>query len=139
MFKNILLAVDGSEQSMMSARIAGNLARTLNAKLVVVTAFDPIPSIIGDPDRQRIISAHISDAENDLAAAINEIGEFPGELQKEILEGPAAEAILNVADTRGNDLIVMGTHGRGRFAGFFLGSVSQKVVAHAPCPVMLVR
>lgn len=139
MFKNILLAVDGSEQSLKSARVAGNLARTLNANLVVLTAFEPIPAVLGEPDRQRITSANISDAENNQAEAINEIGEITGELHKEILEGPAAEAILNVAETRGNDLIVMGTHGRGRFAGFFLGSVSQKVVANAPCPVMLVR
>ncbi|MFH1635561.1 MAG: universal stress protein [Chloroflexota bacterium] len=67
------------------------------------------------------------------------MGDIPGELKTEVLEGPPAEAILNVADTRGNDLIVMGTRGRGRLSGLLLGSQSQKVVAHAHCPVLLIR
>jgi len=56
-----------------------------------------------------------------------------------VLEGPPAEAILNVAETREIDLIVMGTRGLGRFTGMLLGSQSQKVVSHASCPVTLVR
>jgi len=50
-----------------------------------------------------------------------------------------AEAVLSVAEVRGNDLIVMGTRGLGRLAGAQLGSQSQKVVANDSCPVLLVR
>ena len=67
------------------------------------------------------------------------IGDIPGELQTQIIEGPPAEAILSVADTRNNDLIIMGTRGLGKIAGLLIGSQSQKVISHAKCPVMLVR
>ena len=57
----------------------------------------------------------------------------------ELREAPEAEAILEAAGRRQCDLIVMGTRGLGRLAGLLLGSVSQKVVQHAQCPVLLVR
>jgi len=59
--------------------------------------------------------------------------------EEEVLEGPAAEAILQVAQVRKVDLIVMGSRGRGRLEAALLGSVSQRVVQEAPCPVLIVR
>ena len=53
--------------------------------------------------------------------------------------GPPAEAILNLAEVREIDLIIMGTRGLSRLAGVLLGSESQKVISHADCPVMLAR
>ena len=139
MFKNILLAMDGSEHARKAAQIAGDLARSMNADLVVVTAFDPIPGYLGEPDRQRLTSAHMSEAEHAMEKGQQEVGKISGKVQKEILEGPAAEAILNVAETHGNDLIIMGTRGRGGLRSLIIGSQSQKVVSHATCPVLLVR
>jgi nucleotide-binding universal stress UspA family protein len=55
------------------------------------------------------------------------------------LRGFSAEAILIVAETRNVDLIIMGARGLGRLASLLVGSQSQKVVAHASCPVLLVR
>jgi len=57
----------------------------------------------------------------------------------EILQGPPADAILRVAKTRDVDLIVMGARGLGSLGSLLLGSVSQKVMAHADCPVIIVR
>ncbi|MCZ7553072.1 MAG: universal stress protein [Anaerolineales bacterium] len=74
-----------------------------------------------------------------IAPALAAVGEIPGELKKDILEGPPAEAILSVIQARTIDLIVMGTRGRSQLTGLLLGSVSQKVVMYATCPVMLVR
>jgi nucleotide-binding universal stress UspA family protein len=62
------------------------------------------------------------------------IGDVPCEVHTEILEGSPAEAIIEVANTSKSDLIVMGSRGLGRLAGLLLGSTSQKVVSHAPCP-----
>lgn len=139
MFKNILTAVDGSDHSISAARLAGQMARGMNTKLWVITIFDPIPSYLGDENMQAIAAANISNAEQILRAALGEIGEIPTKVETEILEGPVAEAILRVAATREIDLIVMGTRGLGRLAGALLGSQSQKVVSHAPCPVLLVK
>lgn len=73
-----------------------------------------------------------------VAQALALLGELP-RLETDVLEGPAAEAILRVAEVRKVDLIVMGTRGLGQLKGLLLGSQSQKVLAHAPCPVLLAR
>jgi nucleotide-binding universal stress UspA family protein len=139
MFKNILLAVDGSEHALKAARLAGELARLTRANLWVVTSYDPIPPYLGEPNLGQIIAARTGEAESTFSTAMLEIGEIPGEIHKEVLEGPAAEAILSVVNVREIDLIVMGTRGLGRLAGALLGSQSQKVIAHASCPVLLAR
>jgi nucleotide-binding universal stress UspA family protein len=66
-------------------------------------------------------------------------GEIPGEIHTDLIEGDAAETIIEVAKTRNSDLFVMGSRGLGRLAGLLLGSTSQKVLSHAPCPVLIVR
>ena len=71
--------------------------------------------------------------------ALEIVGGIPGEIHTEILESSPAEAILDVAKTCKNDFIVMGSRGLGRLTGALLGSQSQKVVQHAPCPVLIVR
>ncbi len=139
MFKNLLLAFDGSEHAMKAARLAGEMARNSDAELRVVVAYDPLPTYLGEPGFQHIVSARLQHAEAELQEALEHVGEIPKEVKTEVLEGPPAEAILTVAETRGNDLIIVGTRGRGRLSGLLLGSVSQKIVAHAHCPVLLVR
>lgn len=139
MFKNILVAVDGSEHGLKAAKVAGDLARRMQARLWILVAYDPMPSYLGQPYMQEAINARLVWAEETLNRAQEEVGEIPSELQKEILEGPPAEAILNVAETRSVDLIIMGTRGLGRLASAMVGSQSHKVLEHAKCPVLLVR
>ncbi len=139
MFKNLLLAFDGSEHALKAARLAGEMARSSDADLRVVVAYDPLPTYLGEPGFQHIVSTRLQHAETELQEALKQVGEVPKEIKTEVLEGPPAEAILTVAETRDNDLIIVGTRGRGRLSGLLLGSVSQKIVAHAQCPVLLVR
>ncbi|MEA3351896.1 MAG: universal stress protein [Chloroflexota bacterium] len=139
MFKHILLAFDGSEHALKAAQLAGEMACDNNADLRVVVVYDALPAYLGEPDFQHIVSVRLQHADGILKEALEQVGETPHEIKTEVLEGPIAEAILNVAKARHNDVIVMGTRGRGRLTGLLLGSVSQKVVAHAPCPVLLVR
>jgi nucleotide-binding universal stress UspA family protein len=56
-----------------------------------------------------------------------------------VWDGDAGEAIVAAADSEGADLIVVGSHGRSGVSRFFIGSVSDFVVRHAHCPVMVVR
>lgn len=140
MFDVILLAVDGSEHGLHAARAAGELARAVKAKdLLIVVAFEPIPGYLGEPWRGQAISARTAEAEQILQKAVDTIGSLPSKLTKEVIEGSIAEAILDVAATRKCDLIVMGSRGLGRLEGALLGSNSQKVVSHASCPVLIVR
>lgn len=139
MFNTILTAVDGSHHALKAAKMAGEIARLFNASLRLVVVYPPIPSYIGEPTFQQILSGRIAEAERVMASAVAEIGEVPGGLETELLEGQPAEAILNAAEVWKNDLIVMGSRGLGRLTGLFLGSQSQKVLSHAPCPVLIVR
>jgi len=140
MFSNILLGVDGSENALHAAKTAGDLARNMQSKILrIVVAFEPVPPYLGEPNLQTAISARIKEADEILKKAIGIVGEIPGEIHTEVLEGSPAEAILDIANTRKNDLIVMGSRGLGRLTGLLLGSQSQKVVQHAPCPVLIVR
>ncbi len=140
MFKNILLGVDGSEHALHAAKTAGDLARAVQAEtLRVVVAYESVPAYLGEPHLEAAISARMMEADQILKTAQQAVGTIPGEIHIEVLEGPPAEAILTVAATRHNDLIVMGSRGLGRLTGLLLGSQSQKVVQHAPCPVLIVR
>jgi len=139
MFKRILLAVDGSDHALRAAKVAADLARSMKSELRVVIAYEPIPWYLGEPNLQDAINARLKDAQNILQKAVASVGDVPDEIHTELIEGDSAEAIIEVAKTRNSDVIVMGSRGLGRLAGLVLGSTSQKVVSHAPCPVLIVR
>jgi nucleotide-binding universal stress UspA family protein len=140
MFENILLAVDGSEHALHAAQVAANLANAMNSKtLRIVVAYDPIPPYLGEPNLQHAINARLNEAQEILQKAARAVGNVTAEVHSEHLEGDAAEMIIESAKTHNSDVIVMGSRGLGRFTGLLLGSTSQKVVSHAPCPVLIVR
>jgi len=139
MFENILLAVDGSDHSLKAAKLAGDLARLSGGKLRVLTAYDEVPSYLGEPNLSQAIAKRTEKAEKILEGATNEIGDIPGGCETDILSGDPAESILRVVDTYNVDLVVMGTRGQGDIKSLLVGSQSHKVVSTAPCPVLLVR
>jgi nucleotide-binding universal stress UspA family protein len=140
MFEQILLAVDGSEHALKAAELAGDLARAVNAAhLRIVIAYHHIPPSLGEPNFQRAIDSRLCEANESLDMARNAVGKVPAEIHTELIEGDPAEAIVNVAATRQCSVIVMGSRGLSRLSGLVLGSTSQKVVSHAPCPVLIAR
>lgn len=140
MFDVILLAVDGSEHAQHAAKLAGDLARAVNAReLLIVVAFEPIPGYLGEPWLSKAISDREAQAQRILQSAQETVGNSPAKINTEMIEGTIAEAILDIANTRKCDVVVMGSRGFGRIEGAVLGSNSQKVVSHAPCPVLIVR
>ncbi len=140
MFDNILLAVDGSDHALRAAQKAAELARSVkSSEMHVVVVYDTIPVYLGEPNMQIAINSRKGEAEKILADAVAEVGDVPCKLHTHLIEGNSAEAIIEIATTRKSDLIVMGSRGLGRLAGLILGSTSQKVVAYAPCPVLIVR
>ena len=140
MFEKFLLAVDGSEHALHAARTAADLARAMNPKeFRIVVAYDSIPPYLGEPNMQYAIDARMEEAKAVMQKAVDAVGKIPCEIHTEMIEGTDAEAILDVAETRKSSVIIMGSRGLGTLAGLLLGSTSQKVVAHAPCPVLIVR
>lgn len=140
MFERILLAVDGSEHSYEAAHEAADLAWAVRSEsLRIVVVYEPIPPYLGDPYFQQAIDTRLNRVKDILQRAVDIVGDVPAEIHTELIEGDPAETIIEVAKTRYSSVIVMGSRGLGRLAGLVLGSTSQKVVSHAPCPVLIVR
>lgn len=116
-----------------------DIANWRRARVTIVTAYEPIPRDPDTPHLEELMARRPAESQ-----AIPE--EAAAVLQREaighdgeVLKGPAAEAILNVARMHQCELIVMGSRGRGRLETMLLGSVSQRVVQEAPCPMLIVR
>jgi len=138
-FTNILVAYDGSEHSRKALDIAVKVAQCSNGKLKVLYAFDKVPHILGDDETARFIERAMSKGRENLVEATRHLRDLGVEFSTDIVEGPAAEAILRVAGVEGCDLIVMGSRGLGMVQGLLLGSVSYRVLHHATIPVLTVR
>ncbi len=139
LFEKILVAVDGSSASMRAVECARKMAKLTNATVILVHAFPKVSELLGEPNLSETIARHIEKA-HDLVDPLAESLQAEGvQTVTEILQGPPADAILNVADARDVDLIIMGARGLGSLGSLLLGSVSQKVMSHAACPVMVVR
>ncbi len=139
MFHRIVVAIDGSAHSYRALEYARSLAKCMGASLWLVHAFPSTSDLLGMEEHARLVARRMSAGQAILDDARARLGETDLEVHEELLEGPAAEAILRVAQVRNADLIVMGTRGLGALGGLLLGSVSNKVIQKAPCPVMLVR
>lgn len=105
----------------------------------VITAYEEVPSYLGEPYLSKAITERTEKAEKVLEKTVQEIGEIPGMCETETLSGDPAETIMRVIDVYEIDLVIMGTRGRGGIQSLLLGSQCHKVVSAAPCPVLLVR
>jgi nucleotide-binding universal stress UspA family protein len=141
MATSIVVGTDGSEPADRALDEAISIALRDGASLHIVSAF-PDPAII----RERITSSaktesvHLAEvADSVLTRAARHAEERGVKAETYARESDPAQAILDVADEQGADLIVVGSRGLSGIQRFLLGSVSQKVSAHARCNVMIVR
>jgi nucleotide-binding universal stress UspA family protein len=135
--RRILLGTDLSPASDGATDEALQLARDLRAELLVVSVIDPAARAAG-PAIARMDQRR---AARELAAqAIVVRGRRSGvSVSFLIWEGEPGPAIVEAASSERVDLVVVGTRGRNRVERFMLGSVSDHVVRHATCPVLIVR
>jgi nucleotide-binding universal stress UspA family protein len=138
-FNNILIAYDGSAHSRKALDTAINLAQCEHSQLKVLYAFDQVPVVLGDDETARFIERAMNKGRELLAEAMLRLRDTGLNFSTDTVEGPAAEAILRVAQHEGCDLIVMGSRGLGMVQGLLLGSVSYRVLHHATIPVLVVH
>lgn len=138
----IVVGVDGSDGSLAALAWAVDMARLSGASVHLVLAWQ-MPeaygpaNIMGADPAQNYRSDWSQRAQAEAERLTNEAGSRPDvHTSWEVVEGHAAPALLSVA--RANDLLVVGSRGYGGFVGALLGSVSQHVVSHAVCPVVVV-
>lgn len=137
--RRILLATDLSPASEGAALQALDLAHDLGADLLIVSVIDP--GSLRLPGGR--FGARVDQVRNSRETAAQELvtrGRAAGvRVNFLIWEGEPAESIVDAARSEQVDLVVVGSHGRGSVGRFFIGSVSDHVVRHAHCPVLVVR
>lgn len=144
--RSILVGTDGSATAGVAVAQAIQLAQAFRARLQVVSAYEPVtegrlpserlPAAAGvqwTVHPRKDVLALLESARRDAeAAGVSEVETFAR-------VGDAADAIIDVAEEQGSDLIVVGHKGMTGATRFLLGSVPNKVSHHAPCSVLIVR
>jgi universal stress protein A len=143
--RKILVPVDFSPPSDYALTYAKALGADFGASLHLLHVVEdplmtgpwPVEVCLGDLPRLR--KEAIEDAQSRMLECVKSISMSGGEATGEVLIGSPFQAIVDLAFTSGMDLIVMGTHGRTGIPHLVIGSVAERVVRHAPCPVLVVR
>jgi nucleotide-binding universal stress UspA family protein len=144
-FKRIVVGTDGSETAGEAVRQATELAKLSDAKLDIVSAYEPIPRTRLQEEQRQVpgdVQYEIGPREDvnlTLDAAAGTARNSGLEAETHAREGDPADAILDVAEEIKADLIIVGNKGMTGARRFLLGSVPNKVSHHAPCSVMIVQ
>lgn len=145
MFTRILVPTDFSAPSDAALEYAKILAGQFGASLHVLHVVDellftgPNGSEVYVAESPDLVTEVFEDAKVRLSHRVTAIERTRYRATSEIVTGATARSIVNYASERQMDLIVMGTHGRSGLDHLLTGSVAERVIRHAPCPVMTVR
>jgi hypothetical protein len=143
-FTNIVVATDGSKHSVAAASEAIGLAKRNGSALTVLSV---VPSDIDTPvdigftvnQQELIAEKEMQEAEKN-ARSVKEAAQNEGVAVKAfIMSGKPADAIIEIAKERRADLIVLGSHGRTGLERLLMGSVAERVIVLATCPVLVVK
>ena len=138
-FRRILIAIDDEPIAAHAADIGAELARVVGAEMAFIRVIDP--ELVNAADTGIQPDVFVASAKDDARKLIDDFRKRLPQ-QTAVLEfvqiGSPQTEIVNAAKDWPADLIVIGTHGRGPIAHFLLGSVAERVVRLAPCPVLTV-
>ncbi len=145
MFGSIVVGTDGSDTAGEAVRQASELARAVGASIHLVSAYEPVSNQRlreerrdAPGDLEWMVNAR-EDVEATLREASGSLEDAGVSVDTYAREGDPADAILDVAEEKSADLIVVGNKGMTGAKRFLLGSVPNKVSHHAPCSVLIIR
>ena len=140
-YKKILIPTDNSKVSIEAAKQGLEIAKLMNSKVYVIYVVDIMP-FVGLPTEgfwesmKEILEEEGKEAFNKIESIAKE---FDIDIVSEILEGSPANEIVEYANKKNINLIVMGTSGKSGIDKLLLGSVAEKVSKRAQCPILLVK
>ncbi len=146
-FKRILCPIDFSPASYEALKVAVEMAGKFEAALEVIHVIPPVPVHSPYPDPPLAVSFDVPLYQQELArhsekALENLVGQaVPREIPTmiRVLTGEAAQEIVDFAAKESSSLIIIATHGLTGWRHFVIGSVTEKVIRLAPCPVLAIR
>jgi nucleotide-binding universal stress UspA family protein len=133
----IVIATDGSQGAEVAAAAGARVARTLGTMAILVYV-RPSLGALGDPYYQEKLSEQMAHARAALDRASGLVAQEGVDTEEEILEGSAADRVVELARDRNAPLIVVGSRGLGAVAGALLGSVSSAIIHRTDRPVLVV-
>jgi nucleotide-binding universal stress UspA family protein len=133
----VLLATDDSGDAELAATTAVSLAKSTSSEVHVVHVWRPVPSVHFDALIRQEMRRQAQAILDEQVKKIEGVGGTVAEAH--LREGSASEEIVALAAEIGVGLVAVGSRGRGRIRRALMGSVSDAVVRHAHCPVMVVR
>jgi nucleotide-binding universal stress UspA family protein len=143
-WKRIVCPIDFSDASRAAMEVAADLSRRFGADLVLLHAY-PVPgytfpdgSVVASPKMMQELADQARKHLDEWRAEAEKLVGAPRATGDTAIGEPAAE-ILTFAKARGADLLVMGTHGRTGLEHALMGSIAERVVRRAHCPVLTVR
>jgi len=137
-FRSIVVGTDGSQTADEAVRQAAELAGLLGARVHLVCVYEPAdvgdepPGSGWERGSREVVDATLARSAAVFAHAGVEVDLFPQ-------RGDPADSILDVAEERNADLIIVGNRGRSGAERFLLGSVPNRISHHAPCAVLIIR
>jgi nucleotide-binding universal stress UspA family protein len=143
--KRIIVPLDGSDFSFRAAKYAINLARLTGGEILCIHAIADLPYIEYMAPAGLTVTRYIQEAKKQTDEWFSQVKSRAAKegvaITAETIFNPpsVAESIINYASEQKADLIVIGTRGRSGLKRLVLGSVASAVVAHASCPVLVVR
>ena len=137
-YKNILVAVDGSEQSYNAVYEAIETAKRNEAKLTALTVKE-VNKYYDEFDMSVVDTSKINAVAESILCQVDKLNTDGVEIQEKEMFGDPKKAILKYAKENEIDIIFIGVTGKGMIDKFFIGSTTQYVVNHATCNVMVVR
>ena len=138
----LLVAIDFSDPTDLILRVAKRLAAGLDASVWIVHAAEPEPDFVGYDAGPEVVRGQVAkelrEEHRRLQDYAEQLREAGVETKAILVQGPTVEALLEMAEKQGSDLIVVGSHGRGMVAEMLMGSVSQGLIRAGRCPVTVV-
>jgi nucleotide-binding universal stress UspA family protein len=141
LFTNILVPIDGSDNSYRALDAALLLSEKLGSNINVIHVMEevPITHIGSEKMLNELLKAYKKESQ-DILLKCTEIANQKGlTIKTLLLQGNPASAILDYNKKEKFDLVIMGSRGLGKFKELILGSVSSKIMHHSPCAVLLIR
>jgi nucleotide-binding universal stress UspA family protein len=135
--RRIVVGVDGSDQSRKALRWGAQLAANFGARLEVLGAWDYPPNFGWSVIPENWDPA--ADTLKNLQETVREVfgDQPPVDVEIQVRQGGAARVLIDAAQHA--NLLIVGSRGHGGFAGMLLGSVSEIVAEHSPCPVLIIH
>jgi nucleotide-binding universal stress UspA family protein len=146
MYKKILVPLDGSGFAECSLEhVKAVTSGSSASKIILFSVVEPLSTetvyaltIAGDDLLRKAEMDNQTEARNYIGKVKNKLAKSGLKVETVVVDGRAAEEILDYAKNNKVDLIVMSTHGKSGISRWFFGSVAQKVLQHSPIPILLI-